>query len=98
MNIDNFEEFTTTGLAVVDVWAEWCGPCRVLSPIIDQLSEELESVKIGKLDADKNQEILKSLGIRSIPTILIYKDGEIVDRNVGMIQKEDLKILIEKYM
>lgn len=103
----NFKEFTSTGVAVVDVKAEWCGPCKAIAPIIEELSNEYgemvnESsqtiVRIGKLDADESSDTARELGIRSIPTILIFKDGEIVERHTGMIQKKVLKSLIDKHL
>ena len=93
------EAIEKKGIAVVDFWAEWCGPCRLIKPIIEQLSEEYnqsEDITIGKLDVDTNQEVSMKYGIRSIPTILIFKDGEIVDKHVGVTSKEALRTKIEK--
>jgi thioredoxin 1 len=99
LNNENYKEIVSTGLTVVDVKTDWCGPCKVLSPIIDELSDEYGNiVKFGKLDADESGEIVKDLSIRNIPTILIYKDGEIVERSVGMISKNELKELVNKHL
>ena len=68
---------------LVDFWAEWCGPCRVVGPIIDELSEEHDNVKVLKLDIDENQETASKYGIHSIPTVLIFKTGEIVKKIIG---------------
>jgi thioredoxin 1 len=96
---DNYNEHTSTGLTLVDIKAEWCRPCLVLSPIIDELSDEYrDKVVFGKLDADDNSEKIKELGVRNIPTILLYKDGEIVERSVGMVSKIQLKELIDKHL
>lgn len=95
---ETYENFTENGVALVDFWAPWCHPCVTLGPIIDELANEYTNVKIGKMDADENKDTLKELGIRSIPTILIYKDGEIVERHTGMIQKSQLKSLIDKHL
>lgn len=96
---DNYTNFTKNGLALVDVHAIWCNPCRQLSPIIDEISAEyLGKISVGKLDADSNGEIINSLGVRSIPTILIYKDGEIVERMVGMSTKQKISSTIENYL
>lgn len=74
---------------LVDFWAAWCGPCRMLGPVIEQLHGEFEGKAIiGKVDVDNNQEIAAEFGIRSIPTVLIFKNGELVDRVVGVSPKE----------
>jgi thioredoxin 1 len=79
----NLEELTQTGLSVVDFWAPWCGPCRMLAPVIDSLSENNEDVTIGKINVDENQDSAVKYGIRGIPAVLFFKDGELVDRLVG---------------
>ncbi|MCG8474721.1 MAG: thioredoxin [Cytophagales bacterium] len=91
----NFEEITNTDQPVlVDFWAEWCGPCKMLTPVINELAEDFEGkAVIGKADVDSNPEIAAKFGIRSIPTILIFKNGEIVDKQIGAVPKN---ILIEK--
>ena len=86
-------------IVVVDIWAEWCGPCKQLSPIIDEVAAEFgEKVLVGKLDADSNGDIIKELGVRNIPTVLVYKDGEIVDKSVGMKSKVDIMSMISKHI
>ena len=82
------EVVATGGLAVVDFWAEWCGPCRVVGPIMDEISTDFEGKAIvGKLDVDSNQEFAAKYGVRNIPTVLVFKDGEIVGRQVGVAPK-----------
>jgi len=95
----NFQEaaIDKKGVAVVDFWAEWCGPCRMITPIIEELATEMDGkATIGKLNVDQNKEISMKYGIRSIPTILILKDGEVVDKQVGVTSKAALeeKILL----
>ena len=86
---NNYKDFIKNPLVLVDIKAEWCGPCKQLSPIIDEISNDfLGKVSIGKLDADKNPNIIGELGIRSIPTIILYKDGEIVERKTGLIKND----------
>ena len=85
----NFEELVNAGKPMVlDFWAEWCGPCRMVSPIIDELATEYEGkVTIGKMDVDNNNDVGAQFGIRNIPTVLFFKDGKLVDKQVGAAQK-----------
>lgn len=85
----NFEEYLNSGKPmVVDFWAEWCGPCRMVGPIIDELAQEYEGkVTIGKMDVDNNDEVVGQFGIRNIPTVLFFKDGKMVDKVVGAVPK-----------
>lgn len=91
----NLEEVLQTDkLVVIDFWAEWCGPCKVVGPIIDEVSKEYkDKVVIGKIDVDNNDEAATKYNIRNIPTILFIKNGEIVDKIVGVTSK---KPLVEK--
>jgi thioredoxin 1 len=93
-----YQSFTESGIALIDFKAEWCRPCLALSPIVEELSNEYDNVRIGKVDVDENPETSKQLGIRSIPTILIYKDGQIVEKHVGGASKAQLKSLIDKHL
>jgi len=82
---------------MVDFWAAWCGPCRMVGPIIDELSEEYEGKAIiGKVDIDSNQQYAAQFGVRNIPTVLVFKDGELVDRKVGVSSKNDYAQAIDK--
>ncbi|MBC5792468.1 MAG: thioredoxin [Nanohaloarchaea archaeon] len=81
---------------VVDFWAEWCGPCKKLAPRFEEVSEELDSVNFGKVDMEENQQIGTSEGIRALPTLVIYSDGEEVARKSGLMKKEELKNWIQE--
>lgn len=82
---------------LVDFWAEWCGPCQMMGPIIDELAEEVkDEYKVGKLNVDENRETAAKYGIMSIPTLIIFKDGKVVKQLVGVQSKEGLKIELKK--
>ncbi len=94
----NFKEVALDkeGVAVVDFWAEWCGPCRLVGPVIDDLSKDYEGkATIGKVNVDTNPEISMKYGVRSIPTILFLKNGEVVDKHVGTATKQTLATKLE---
>jgi thioredoxin 1 len=98
INENNFEkEVVKSSLpCLVDFWAEWCGPCKNLAPILDEISNELkEKVKIGKINIDDNQELAAKFSIRSIPTMILFKDGNSIDTKVGLPPKKELLDWIE---
>ena len=87
------------GLAVVDFWATWCGPCHMIAPIIEQLADEYEGrVKVGKVDVDANQRTAMRYNVRSIPTVLLFKDGELVESVVGAVPKAHLEEKIKTHL
>lgn len=92
-----FNQETNTGVSITDFWATWCGPCKMQSPVIDQLAEERQDVKFTKMDVDHNQETAKNLGIMAIPTLIIKKNGQIVDRLTGYTPKEKLNQILDQY-
>jgi thioredoxin 1 len=88
----------STGLTVVDFWATWCGPCRMIAPVLDQLSVEFAGkVKVTKLDVDNNQQTTVKFNVRSIPTLLFFKDGKLVDQVVGAVPKTALVAKFEQH-
>ncbi|MDC1516194.1 thioredoxin [Cyclobacteriaceae bacterium] len=93
----NFEEIINSDKPVlVDFWAEWCGPCKMIGPLVEELANEFEGKAIiGKVDVDTNPEVSAKFGIRSIPTLLVFKGGKIVDKQVGAVPKSVLSEKIE---
>lgn len=88
----NEEVLQTKGVVLVDVFAEWCGPCKAMSPTIDKIAEEYKDrVKVGKLDVDKNPNTPGRYNILSVPTLLFFKDGKLVDTQIGLISKQVLE-------
>ena len=83
---------------LVDFWAEWCGPCRMIAPAVEGLAEEYSGrVSVGKLNIDENPNTPMKYGVRSIPTLLLFKDGEVVESTVGVAGKEQLAVLLDKH-
>ncbi|MEA5109545.1 Thioredoxin [bioreactor metagenome] len=97
----NFEELVLKSdkPAIVDLWAEWCGPCRMVGPLVEEMSKEYEGrAVIGKLDVDSNPGTTAKYGIRNIPTILFFKNGEVADKQVGAVPKSVLVAKLEKLL
>jgi thioredoxin 1 len=88
-----------TGVSVVDFWAPWCAPCRILGPSIEQLAGEYEGrAKVAKLNVDESPETARRFGVRSIPSVLFFRDGELVDTVVGLVPRSDLAARIDRYL
>jgi thioredoxin 1 len=100
-NDSNFDELVMKSdkPVLVDFWAEWCGPCRMVGPIVEELAGEYDGkAVVGKVNVDENQEVAAKFGIRNIPTLLVFKNGEIVDKQVGVASKNALAQKLENVM
>lgn len=92
---ENFDEVMNTDKKVlVDFWASWCMPCKMMSPVIDQVAEENDSFLVGKVNTDEQQELAVRFGVMSIPTLLVFEKGKVVNRSVGVISKEEVLALV----
>ncbi len=88
---ENFKDVISKGNVIVDFWAEWCAPCKMIAPVFEELSKEMESVTFAKLNVDEHGEVAATAGVRGIPTLIMYKDGEELGRIVGALPKDQFK-------
>ncbi|WP_372638345.1 thioredoxin [Cohnella sp.] len=96
---DNFSENVAQGVSLLDFWAPWCGPCKMQLPIVEELAEELKgTANIAKVNVDEEPELASQFGVMSIPTLILFKDGQPVDKMVGLQSKESLKAKIQNQL
>ena len=88
---DNFDQTVAQGTTLVDFWAVWCGPCKMQSPIVDAFAESHEDVKVGKVNVDDEMELASRYGIMSIPTLMVFKNGELAAKQVGLSSMEEIE-------
>ena len=99
LNEGNFKDTIKEGITLVDFWAEWCGPCQQMLPILEDFSKEMEwKMKVGKVNVDENPSISAEYRVMSIPTLIVLKDGEMVEQMVWVKSIEELKTVCEKYL
>ncbi len=93
-----FDAYIAEGVAVIDFWAPWCGPCRAIAPTVEQVAANLKNVKFGKINVDDENLLAAKYGVNSIPNICVFKNGKLVDRSVGFVPQSNLENLIKKYI
>lgn len=96
VNQESFEKIIheSSKPVLVDFWATWCGPCRMLAPVLEEVAEERQDVTVCKVDVDEERELALEYGISSIPTLLVFKNGEVVKKSIGVISKEEMLALL----
>ena len=94
---DNFktEVLDSKKTVLLDFWATWCGPCRMIAPILEEIAEEREDIIVGKINVDEERELSREFGIMSIPTLIVFKNGEVVNKGIGYMPKENILALID---
>lgn len=97
LTVENFDDevLSVEGKVLVDFWAAWCGPCRMLSPIVDEVAENNDNVKVCKVNVDNEQELAIKYGVMSIPTLLLFENGKLVNKSIGLVSKEKIESMIK---
>lgn len=95
---EKFHEFVKSGTVAIDCYADWCPPCKLLAPVLEKMSQEIKEIKFGKINTDENPEIAEEFQIRSIPNILIFKNGKLIDQIIGFYPEQSLKKKLKGYL
>lgn len=95
---EDFNNEINNGVVLVDFYAVWCGPCKMMHPVLEQIKDMYSNLKIVKIDVDQHEELARQYGVMSIPTLLLFKDGNVVEKNVGFMPLENIKIWIDRYL
>ena len=94
---ENYSEVTSSDKTVLlDFWASWCGPCQMISPIVEEIAQEREDITVGKINVDEQMELAQEFGISSIPTLVVIKNSEVINKSVGLISKDEILSLLDE--
>lgn len=97
LNSSNFDTITSHGLVLVDFWAEWCGPCKMMHPVFERMSKKYRHIQFARVNVDQNQDISMKFGVQAIPTFIMFKDGQPVDRMMGAVGEPGIHMIAKKY-
>lgn len=97
LNSSNFDSITSQGLVLVDFWAEWCGPCKMMHPIFERMAKKYRHIKFARVNVDQSQDISMKFGVQAIPTFIMFKDGKQVDKMMGAVGEPGIHMIAKKY-